>query len=1021
MKQHMNRITALFLCLAMVIGVLGMLPGAVATASAAQTSAAAGVAPNLLEDLNYSFENGTEDWTFSNAPFYQVVNNEAKVGSSSLKVDTDGIARLIMSNFVDVSGISNLFLSFAQKGTGTTNLFVYYYNDDLDQLTTGGSEWLGGKEATSEWTPIYGSSKVPAGAAYAKLYISRTNDGEVWYDNAIIRDADLKVYAPELRETFEGYAGYGDLFAAGFSMYNNKANSVNGSTDDMTTAKVDGRTVACVNPQTSAGGLYSPYVDVSEFDTVRFSMDIKTTVDIYTYVYLYDSNFNQLSSNSVSIDSTQKNNKWTVLTTELTDVNAAYARVMFQVNKGTSAYIDNICIKGQKTAALDATTIDFETGFAAMYADAWSMPTNVNKKSSYIGVTTYNGSSALYLNTEGSSSSSYAYTPRIYVGDCTQVVITFTSYGTSACTLNPQFYPDLTSAGVWSGHTEQLDTTGNGKQHTITLTNTKLIDDYIGLNFLKSANQTGTTYIDNIVITTNAPQPEDPGVQEEAPLFLHDFNTGSGIHLDPYKWDKGPNLNAYWSSPNLSLENGAWKCPNAIDGGTKFSVKSPAIALNGSEKVKLSARYQSTSYFYCQVQFYNDAAGNSANGGFVLGEQLVGAPEYIVKEFELTVPEGAVSMRIFFTKEYRETGSDSYLDYIQVDHAHVTTEVPEVPATTNAPGAAAHYTCSCGKLFADAEATEQITAPAVIPQLTLEISKKNINMGENLGVIFAVKRSDLTGTHAKYSAKATMPDGTTVIVPFTDWNGVTIEEEGVDYKYFSVTGLAAKEMNDAVEAVILYNGEVVSPVSSLSVREYAEYQLANSNDEKFKIVCVDLLNYGAAAQTHFGYQTNNLANSTLSEEQKGWATAEASLTGAAKNVVKDDTNTNATKPFKVSVRFESDISLMVAIDSNISYTTGKITFTNHNGNEVETPVSFANSKTTNIGGKGYRYMEFTGMVIADLNSDITIKVDEKIEMTYSLAEYVRQASENGSATMQALAEAFGKVSTSAYAYKHPQV
>ena len=48
-----------------------------------------------------------------------------------------------------------------------------------------------------------------------------------------------------------------------------------------------------------------------------------------------------------------------------------------------------------------------------------------------------------------------------------------------------------------------------------------------------------------------------------------------------------------------------------------------------------------------------------------------------------------------------------------------------------------------------------------------------------------------------------------------------------------------------------------------------------SNNAKMRTLLVDLLNYGASAQTFFGYNTANLVNKDLTEEQKGWATAEA--------------------------------------------------------------------------------------------------------------------------------------------------
>ena len=58
----------------------------------------------------------------------------------------------------------------------------------------------------------------------------------------------------------------------------------------------------------------------------------------------------------------------------------------------------------------------------------------------------------------------------------------------------------------------------------------------------------------------------------------------------------------------------------------------------------------------------------------------------------------------------------------EAPHVHDLTYVPEVPATTEAEGVAAHYTCSgCDKLFADATGTVEVTAEElVLPKLSVE-------------------------------------------------------------------------------------------------------------------------------------------------------------------------------------------------------------------------------------------------------------------------------------------------------------
>ena len=75
-------------------------------------------------------------------------------------------------------------------------------------------------------------------------------------------------------------------------------------------------------------------------------------------------------------------------------------------------------------------------------------------------------------------------------------------------------------------------------------------------------------------------------------------------------------------------------------------------------------------------------------------------------------------------------------------------------------------------------------------------------------------------------------------------------------------------------AVFDAEGNAVSNVYTNSIRNYAMGQLnKSSTNAKTKTLLVDMLNYGAAAQENFDYNTEDLANSLLTEEQKALATA----------------------------------------------------------------------------------------------------------------------------------------------------
>ena len=91
---------------------------------------------------------------------------------------------------------------------------------------------------------------------------------------------------------------------------------------------------------------------------------------------------------------------------------------------------------------------------------------------------------------------------------------------------------------------------------------------------------------------------------------------------------------------------------------------------------------------------------------------------------------------------------------------------------------------------------------------------------------------------------------------------------------FDITsnGIAAKGLGDNLAFRPYYtdgNGNYIYGrlVTSYSPKRYC-YNMINKNTATD--VCVALLNYGAAAQTYFGYNTENMVNADLTEAQKAW-------------------------------------------------------------------------------------------------------------------------------------------------------
>ena len=83
-------------------------------------------------------------------------------------------------------------------------------------------------------------------------------------------------------------------------------------------------------------------------------------------------------------------------------------------------------------------------------------------------------------------------------------------------------------------------------------------------------------------------------------------------------------------------------------------------------------------------------------------------------------------------------------------------------------------------------------------------------------------------------------------------------------------GIAAKQMADKVNARIVSNG-VKGEVHTYSVTDYAE-SVINAASGVYSDKAVNavkaMLNYGTAAQQYFGYNTDNPANSIMTDDDK---------------------------------------------------------------------------------------------------------------------------------------------------------
>ncbi len=265
-----------------------------------------------------------------------------------------------------------------------------------------------------------------------------------------------------------------------------------------------------------------------------------------------------------------------------------------------------------------------------------------------------------------------------------------------------------------------------------------------------------------------------------------------------------------------------------------------------------------------------------------------------------------------------------------------------IPASALATAPAEHFTESYpfawanGKTITVTEAYLEQFGTNDEPE-TPVVSQWNITLGDSIGVKFELN----------------LAEGDTVAA-FIGKN--EIDSVYADGK-LSVK-LAAAQMAD--EIIIKINGEALD--KTYSVRGYADYILddANGFNDSAKALVKAMLNYGAASQTYFDYNTGNLANAGID------VTAAAVPTEGGKFDISGSVEglafygASLVHKDKIAVRF---------------YFTGSVD-----------GIDFG-AYTVNE-NNGMYYIEIADINPQDLDKDITVTVNNSLTISYSPLDYI---------------------------------
>ncbi|MBE6737506.1 MAG: hypothetical protein E7566_02475 [Ruminococcaceae bacterium] len=195
------------------------------------------------------------------------------------------------------------------------------------------------------------------------------------------------------------------------------------------------------------------------------------------------------------------------------------------------------------------------------------------------------------------------------------------------------------------------------------------------------------------------------------------------------------------------------------------------------------------------------------------------------------------------------------------------------------------------------------------------------------------------------------------------------EGEYTNNGYRFTCEVPAKDMSSEITCKVVTSTQE-SQEFKYSVKEYAEYILANSDTywNEYDIVR-SMLNYGAAAQEYFGYNTDTLANESLSEDDK--AVDEIDFYDYAFNITEEDENVTY---YGTALSLKSEVAILhyFIIDKSV---------------DVSTLDVLVNGKDAELEKNGNLYvLKITDIPAQDIYDAYEVNVGD-VTLEYSVASY----------------------------------
>ena len=263
-----------------------------------------------------------------------------------------------------------------------------------------------------------------------------------------------------------------------------------------------------------------------------------------------------------------------------------------------------------------------------------------------------------------------------------------------------------------------------------------------------------------------------------------------------------------------------------------------------------------------------------------------------------------------------------------------------------------------------------------------------IDLGDDISANFYLEIPEATA--AQSVVKATVADQTKTY----NVSELTPNTNGL---YMISVDLAAAQLTEEISLQLVVDGTEYTPVS-YSIRDYALQILTGNYSEEAKSLIKHMLDYGAAAQTHFAVNTGDMANAGYvldytAQYPEGYS--EMTVDGQISGVV----------PYGASLVMEHKVAMRYYF---LADSIEGITFT---ANDVKYTAVEKND--------GVFYVEIPGIAPQSYAQTVALtaqKGEETLEVTYSPMTYLVRMSQKGQDSMKALANAMYGYYEAACAY-----